>query len=85
MRLFPGIAVLLFFLFAVQQLSAGNGEVPVKPVYDSSGVVKKQPSVSTQDKYYGDKYWRYEKEEKEAGSQEPGVFDRMLKSFIKNL
>jgi hypothetical protein len=47
---------------------------------DSSAIKSKEPSQSSQDNYYNDDYWKYEKDKPNV-KQEPDVFDRLWDNF----
>jgi len=76
------------FLIAAVLIFCGTSSVFAKPEIakkvsiDSSVITVKRPSESSQNKYYGDDYWKYQKDSA-AAKKEPDAFDRLWKNFWK--
>lgn len=75
--LLPAFLLLLSF-----SLHAQTDTIVKKLPSDSVKMDVKQPSKSTQEDYYNDDYWKYDRDKEKAGKEEPGVFDRILERFL---
>jgi hypothetical protein len=76
----------IYFLLTAVFIISGSASLCAKPEKqktlhkDSATITSREPSQSTQDNYYGDETWRYDRD-KVKTKDEPNVFDRMWNGF----
>jgi hypothetical protein len=76
--LLPALLLLLF-----SSLQAAPDKEKLLPA-DSAKMQVREPSKSTQDDFYKDDYWSFDRE-KNCVKEEPGVIDRILDRFLNKL
>ena len=79
------LLVTAVFIFCGMFLHAKpENKKPLKLSSDSSVVKLKQPSPNSQNNYYNDDYWKYQRDKKNV-KREDDVFDRLWKNFFDKL
>jgi hypothetical protein len=89
-RIIPGKHIRCLLLAAVILLLGSSSlhaipEIKKELKYDTSSVVKREPSPDKQAEYSDDEAWQYDRDKTTATKSEPTVFDRMWNGFWENV